>query len=101
LPRPPHSTPFPYTTLFRSGLELDPPADSSEPAARLANLELAPPGCDPRRRAAALLGLGDLLGSESEPVALSLAGMNQLAYGDVRSEEHTSELQSQSNIVCR
>ena len=64
-------------------MELDPPAESAELAVRLANLELAGPGCDPRRRAAALLDVGELLGAESTPLATALAGMNQLAYGDV------------------
>src|SRR2546430_6541392 len=59
--RPPRSTLFPYTTLFRSERVLD--------RARL--IEQRPP----RRRI--------------EPL-----------FGD-RSEEHTSELQSQSNLVCR
>lgn len=66
-----------------SGMELEPPADSEDPAVRLANLELASPGCDPRRRAAALLDVGELLGPDSTPLAIALGGMNQLAYGDV------------------
>ncbi len=66
-----------------AGMELDPPADSQEPAIRLANLELAGPGCDPRRRSSALLDVGELLGPESTPLSIALAGMNQLAYGDV------------------
>jgi hypothetical protein len=66
-----------------SGMELDPPPDSPDPAVRLANLELAGPGCDPRRRASALLDIGELLGDESTALATTLAGMNQLAYGDV------------------
>jgi cellulose synthase operon protein C len=66
-----------------AGMELDPPAQSQDPAVRLANLELAGPGCDPRRRASALLDVGELLGAESTPLATALAGMNQLAYGDV------------------
>src|SRR2546428_3825407 len=74
--RPPRSTLFPYTTLFRSLLHDDPrPAavDASEAGG-------AEPGDDVvveagRRRAV------------EEPV--------------VRSEEHTSELQSRSDIVCR
>jgi len=66
-----------------SGQELDPPATSDDPAVRLANLELAGPGCDPRRRAAALLDMDELLGEESTPLAIAMAGMNQLAYGDV------------------
>jgi cellulose synthase operon protein C len=66
-----------------SGMELDPPPESPDPAVRLANLELAGPGCDPRRRASALLDVGELLGAESAPLAMALSGMNQLAYGDV------------------
>jgi hypothetical protein len=66
-----------------AGMELEPPSESQDPAVRLANLELAGPGCDPRRRAAALLDVGELLGAESTPLATALAGMNQLAYGDV------------------
>ncbi|RYZ09531.1 MAG: hypothetical protein EOO73_04335 [Myxococcales bacterium] len=66
-----------------SGAELDPPPESADASVRLANLELASPGCDPRRRASALLDLGELLGAESAPLAMALAGMNQLAYGDV------------------
>src|SRR2546430_12520114 len=69
--RPPRSTLFPYTTLFRSE-----PADFARP----------------------------------HPTVIARAGEVQLPlrarHRDVeqppfRSEEHTSELQSQSNIVCR
>jgi hypothetical protein len=66
-----------------AGFDPDPPTNSPDPAVRLANLELAGPGCDPRRRAAALLDVGDLLGEESVPLATAMAGMNQLAFGDV------------------
>src|SRR5205085_5303714 len=59
LRRPPRSTLFPYTTLFRS--------HASSPLARAA----------PRTSASSAL------------------------CSCVRSEEHTSELQSQSNLVCR
>src|SRR2546427_8882288 len=69
--RPPRSTLFPYTTLFRSGSWLE----------RL----LA------RRRTRELfLGL----------FVLSMISLNFLS-PLMRSEEHTSELQSQSNLVCR
>ncbi|WP_437734932.1 tetratricopeptide repeat protein [Sorangium sp. So ce1335] len=50
--------------------------------AQLANLELALPGCDPRRRAAALHGLGDALGEEAQLTALGLAGWSDFAAGD-------------------
>src|SRR5205823_4083201 len=53
-----------------------------DPGARLMNLELAPPGADPRRRAAALFGLGDALGEEARVDALLLAGYNHLALGN-------------------
>src|SRR2546430_8643950 len=64
--RPPRSTLFPYTTLFRSpGLHRHGARGGGVPA-RLSRG--ADPGCD-----------------DAVP----------------RSEEHTSELQSQSNLVCR
>src|SRR2546430_6046919 len=66
--RPPRSTLFPYTTLFRS----------QEAAVRERR---------ERRRTA---------GQQLEAVA----GELEIA-DDLRSEEHTSELQSQSNLVCR
>src|SRR2546427_9591134 len=84
--RPPRSTLFPYTTLFRS--------------LHRASLQLAhpvvaePPGRDRRRqtdRRSARPGDGV---PRSEPRARH--GGRAL-----RSEEHTSELQSQSNLVCR
>src|SRR5260370_32218362 len=75
--RPPRSTLFPYTTLFRSGRD----------AARAANL-LA----DLRRRREAWIG-------DRHPCRQHLSPR---ADGVVdRSEEHTSELQSHLNLVCR
>jgi tetratricopeptide (TPR) repeat protein len=52
-------------------------------AVRLANLELAPPGTDPRRRAEALGALDGTLGPDFEVDALALAGWSLLASGDV------------------
>src|SRR2546426_7920808 len=73
--RPPRSTLFPYTTLFRSPVGFDdrPRRLAKAPARAQLALQEALKG----------LGLGD-----SEP-------------GDQRSEEHTSELQSPCNLVCR
>src|SRR2546430_10488329 len=66
--RPPRSTLFPYTTLFRSPRRPSPRRPASAcPAVRPARR------CRPR--------------SGARPA--------------LRSEEHTSELQSQSNLVCR
>src|SRR2546428_10289987 len=70
--RPPRSTLFPYTTLFRS---------------------LAP-GVS-RRRGCAPSGEARTAG------ALRPAGRCACDPPDVRSEEHTSELQSRSDLVCR
>src|SRR2546427_3017394 len=79
--RPPRSTLFPYTTLFRSRCRPDPARAS---ARGLAQPALGQP--HPERGA-----LRDQL------VVEVVAGVVQRA----RSEEHTSELQSQSNLVCR
>src|SRR2546430_7684082 len=62
--RPPRSTLFPYTTLFRSPAERKPFVD----------------------------------GSFQKVFPQERARRSRLPY---RSEEHTSELQSQSNLVCR
>src|SRR2546430_9458920 len=68
--RPPRSTLFPYTTLFRS-----PAAD-----------------------AVGLYHVALKIGDRIEDLRAAKAHLE--AHG-IRSEEHTSELQSQSNLVCR
>src|SRR2546427_4993430 len=70
--RPPRSTLFPYTTLFRSG------------------------GARPRVT-------GTLRPSRHSTGVKTADAQSQCAAGRarLRSEEHTSELQSQSNLVCR
>src|SRR3712207_7196552 len=76
--RPPRSTLFPYTTLFRSVLE-----DHAElPAQRL------------QRR------LAQVDAVEGDPPSLWLVEAQDLVE-DRRSEEHTSELQSRQYLVCR
>jgi hypothetical protein len=65
-----------------TGLEEPPPLASEHVAAALVNVELAPPGSDPKRRALALTRAADALGEESLTVTRSLAGYNQLASGD-------------------
>src|SRR2546430_13364007 len=86
--RPPRSTLFPYTTLFRSDRCQGRAEDQIEPrAGRLPGEHLAD------RPGAALHHLRH----QGQPVRhLHL----RLGFG-LRSEEHTSELQSQSNLVCR
>src|SRR2546427_7975346 len=89
--RPPRSTLFPYTTLFRSRVAAvdrrlhaavaDARGTLVERAVQLDHLDPRDP--DLSRRAAA----GGRPGRDRDP--------------GPRSEEHTSELQSQSNLVCR
>src|SRR2546430_11439345 len=78
--RPPRSTLFPYTTLFRS---------------RTCGFRLCGAG-------QALRVENRIPGADANPylafAATIAAGLHGLAS---RSEEHTSELQSQSNLVCR
>src|SRR2546430_12892331 len=76
--RPPRSTLFPYTTLFRSFVD-----EGDDGKVR---------GDD----AAELLGY-ELQLARHGPLDISERNGGEL----LRSEEHTSELQSQSNLVCR
>jgi tetratricopeptide (TPR) repeat protein len=78
--------------LLRIRADLDartPLVIGESPAARLANLELAPPGSDPRRRAAVLDELDGLLGDEAAIDAAMLAGWAQFAAADVESARST------------
>src|SRR2546430_10546727 len=81
--RPPRSTLFPYTTLFRSPCETN---DLEVPA----NAEIVLEGYVNLNEMRTEGPFGDHTGF------YSLEGEYP-----VRSEEHTSELQSQSNLVCR
>src|SRR2546427_6345635 len=74
--RPPRSTLFPYTTLFRSQ-------------------------CNVLRAIAALWQQPALTQHHRHPFAQQLHEGVPVVLGQSRSEEHTSELQSQSNLVCR
>src|SRR3712207_8252302 len=90
--RPPRSTLFPYTTLFRS--------DALRGGARLVNT----PGKYQK--------MLDLVPSPASALEYCLGSLQEMAEGDVyeatehygrlgRSEEHTSELQSRQYLVCR
>src|SRR3712207_7410789 len=85
--RPPRSTLFPYTTLFRSKVAVGQATD--QPAHRLLGIghDVAHIGVD--RLAAVFAGDPAQLGGP--------AGAGR----DLRSEEHTSELQSRQYLVCR
>src|SRR2546430_12271766 len=73
--RPPRSTLFPYTTLFRSLCPFAGPMKSNRVINNASSRKLRN-------------------GRRSK-------GIRVLQIGTERSEEHTSELQSQSNLVCR
>ncbi|MEZ4227790.1 MAG: hypothetical protein R3B89_01420 [Polyangiaceae bacterium] len=70
-----------------SGNARTPLLESRSAAARLTNLELAPPGSAPRRRARALSGVDDSLGEDASTLALALAGWNQVAAGELEAAE--------------
>src|SRR2546430_4807930 len=74
--RPPRSTLFPYTTLFRS----------------TAFTDYLPLGPRPLESQALSIVFGGEVGDSAARITPESAW---------RSEEHTSELQSQSNLVCR
>src|SRR2546426_5022199 len=79
--RPPRSTLFPYTTLFRSHVGI--PAKSDVMFFFFSGPRLRP---------------------VPQPVAVAIAALLVLvvnAEDEQRSEEHTSELQSPCNLVCR
>src|SRR2546422_8613235 len=82
--RPPRSTLFPYTTLFRSVYEVaqGPGEDTERLFALLDSSPLAQSPTPARRRLKAILDT-----------------LRRLRAG--RSEEHTSELQSRLHLVCR
>src|SRR3712207_7978635 len=89
--RPPRSTLFPYTTLFRSPSSSTGTASTRVSASRISRRE-------------SVLMLGDHLSPRAlavcpafRMVATSRAGVRV----HLRSEEHTSELQSRQYLVCR
>src|SRR3712207_8778491 len=85
--RPPRSTLFPYTTLFRSDIRI---------TAHLGPMKLT---------YAPIIAEGQITNASKESVtylSLTCSGlMNELGRVESRSEEHTSELQSRQYLVCR
>src|SRR2546430_4328709 len=80
--RPPRSTLFPYTTLFRS----------VEQVMNSATIKLFLPRGDAKS-----LRTAEISNWTGKAIAAPRTELEEL----LRSEEHTSELQSQSNLVCR
>src|SRR2546430_4880928 len=88
--RPPRSTLFPYTTLFRSHLQL------GRRERQIMDVIYR------RGRASVTEVLADLTDPPSYSAVRGMLGLlEDKGYLRHRSEEHTSELQSQSNLVCR
>src|SRR2546430_14736113 len=98
--RPPRSTLFPYTTLFRSRGHFGRPFGQATELAlvvqhlRLNDRQFIPPALVPQML------------SDPQSPGESFTRGRPVSHADVkgtgrRSEEHTSELQSQSNLVCR
>src|SRR5256712_4275082 len=86
--RPPRSTLFPYTTLFRSHVRVV--------ARRRGVLHVARGDRQDLRRVAPALRLRRL-----RHLIVGHVGREPLLRRHLRSEEHTSELQSRSDLVCR
>src|SRR5947209_15088484 len=76
--RPPRSTLFPYTTLFRSKLQIKVNRPGAKVYSRVGYVATA-----------------------DQPAAKPLTREEQVVKAAMRSEEHTSELQSRQYLVCR
>src|SRR2546425_6278471 len=87
--RPPRSTLFPYTTLFRSRLARLEQHRRQEKATTFADADQLAAIATPKNNAGVVLKLSQTLLSNGELSARR------------RSEEHTSELQSLAYLVCR
>src|SRR5256885_3972632 len=92
--RPPRSTLFPYTTLFRSQHQVASPTISTRTGQRSA-LPLSS-----QCKIASQPRSTNQLGSTSEASPQRSSGGSEMDQV-IRSEEHTSELQSPCNLVCR
>src|SRR3712207_7814161 len=89
--RPPRSTLFPYTTLFRSGHEVDVLGRAQVRVERELLRHVADPLARPAPERSRVLSQD----------ARAPGRQRQAAGEHARSEEHTSELQSRQYLVCR
>src|SRR3712207_8669307 len=87
--RPPRSTLFPYTTLFRS--------DDAARVLRQAREQKELCAAEPERLAVA----GDVVVFVLDQQPPVVVNVERRVTGGERSEEHTSELQSRQYLVCR
>src|SRR5687768_17927022 len=93
--RPPRSTLFPYTTLFRS---------ASVDLARLAGLQPAAVICEIMNPDGTMARLPQLMAFKKKHKLRMTSIAALIAHrrkSEKRSEEHTSELQSRLHLVCR
>src|SRR5690242_20781283 len=93
LRRPPRSTLFPYTTLFRSLVDFD---------RRLRAVAAFARQPEAGKLAAANKRVANILRKEGiDATVAAQSELNVELLHEQRSEEHTSELQSHVNLVCR
>src|SRR5207253_10910606 len=95
---PPRSTLFPYTTLFRSFMTCndrmcDPPSDHPF------EIKLKEISANSDSATKSSIPVKDTLSGMSVAPSPDTSAESELA--DIRSEEHTSELQSRGHLVCR
>src|SRR5207249_7584708 len=90
LPQPPRSTLFPYTTLFRSIPQVEGLFLKIRPETGPQVLCFTEAGV-----------VGGKIGMNSEGIGLAINGLVSNRDNWERSEEHTSELQSRFDLVCR
>src|SRR5688572_32251709 len=95
LRRPPRSTLFPYTTLFRSEVGRSVSRIAALFCHRLCDL------CSLALRLAYVHARTARLRSAPTELGSDRSVLRGRSVTSIRSEEHTSELQSQSNLVCR
>src|SRR3712207_7198202 len=93
--RPPRSTLFPYTTLFRSGRAGAEGADEGE------SIQVDPLGTQPGAAHGADEPLDHRLAGGHDDHLGPLRALRPVVTEHLRSEEHTSELQSRQYLVCR
>src|SRR5690606_40022143 len=99
--RPPRSTRFPYTTLFRSRREL---LDLVFALIRhvpqgVLLVHVGDEQLRPERRVLLDVELAPRVAQDLDLVDVEVAGLRVRAAVGLRSEEHTSELQSRENLV--
>src|SRR3712207_9544847 len=98
--RPPRSTLFPYTTLFRS-LKMTTPNTTLNLGTQ-SSIYVYPGGVLAGSLSSQIIGLGtQTVFTGSNPDIIGPMFASNITGTSFRSEEHTSELQSRQYLVCR